>query len=117
VELLAREVPDGILVTVGGWCLCNTGVLWVRVILDGVVGDAPVWRPRPDVHDVLNRTGLYHPLNALCSGLSSELLFAGAHATDEACSFRLEVILASGLVVTGPAPDMLTMNKQTVIAH
>jgi hypothetical protein len=117
VELLARETEDGILLTVGGWCLCNTSVLWVRLMLDGVVGDAPVWRPRPDVHDVLNRTGLYHSLNAICSGLASELLFKGARATDGSCTLRLEVILASGLVVTGPAPETLTINEPTIIAH
>jgi SAM-dependent methyltransferase len=117
VELLARDTPDGIVVAVGGWCLCNTGVRWVRLKLGGVTGEAPVWRPRPDVHDVLNRGGLYHPLNALCSGLASEILFADIHATDGVCGFGLEVILESGLVVTGPAPDMLTMNEQTVIAH
>jgi SAM-dependent methyltransferase len=117
VELLARETPDGIQLSVGGWCLCNTDVQWVRLTLDGVTGDVPVWRPRPDVHDVLNRGGLYHPLNTLCSGLASEVLFEGARATDRACAFRLEVILASGLIVTGPAPEMLVMDEPMVIAH
>jgi SAM-dependent methyltransferase len=117
VELLARDTPDGILLSVGGWCLCNTDVRWIRLTLDGVTGHAPVWRPRPDVHDVLNRSGLYHPLNTLCSGMASEILFEGAHATDNACTFRLEVVLASGLVVTGPTPEMLVMDEQTVIPH
>jgi SAM-dependent methyltransferase len=117
VELLARDTPEGIRLTVGGWCLCNTDVLWVRLTLDGATGHAPVWRPRPDVHDVLNRGGLYHPLNTLCSGLECEILFEGLHATDNACSFRLEVMLASGLVVTGPAPETLVMGEPTVIPH
>ena len=117
IELLARDTLDGIVLSVGGWCLCNTDVRWVRLTLDGVTGDAPVWRPRPDVHEVLNRGGLYHPLNTLCSGLASEILFEGAHATDNACTFRLEVILASGLVMTGPAPEMLVMDEPTVIPH
>lgn len=117
VELLARDTPEGILISVGGWCLCNADVRWIRLTLDGVAGQAPVWRPRPDVHDVLNRSGLYHPLNALCSGLAEEILFEGVHATDNACALRLEVILASGLVVTGPAPETLVMNEQMVIAY
>jgi hypothetical protein len=49
--------------------------------------------------------------------LACELLFEGAHATDGACPFRLEVVLASGLSVTGAAPDRLAMNEPTVIAH
>jgi SAM-dependent methyltransferase len=117
VELSAHDTPDGILVTVGGWCLCNADVRWIRLTLDGVVGQAPVWRPRPDVHDVLNRGGLYHPLNTLCSGLADEILFEGVHPTDNACPLRLEIILASGLVVTGPTPEKLVMNEQMVIAH
>jgi hypothetical protein len=114
---LAHDKPDGILVSVGGWCLCNTDVRWIRLTVDGVTGHVPVWRPRPDVHDVLNRGGLYHPLNTLCSGLADEVLFEGAHATDNACAFRLEIVLANGLVVTGPAPETLMINKQMVIAH
>ncbi len=117
VELLARDTPDGIAVSVGGWCLCNADVSAVRLTLDGVTGDAPVWRPRPDVHDVLNGTGLYHPVNTLCSGLAAEILFPNAHAVDGSCPLKMEVILASGLVVTGPAPDRLAMNEPTVIAH
>ena len=117
VELLARDTPGGILVSVGGWCLCNTDVRWISLTLDGVTGQVPVWRPRPDVHDVLNRGGLYHPLNTLCSGLADEILFEGAHAADNACALRLEIVLANGFVVTGPAPETLVMNEQMVIAH
>ncbi|HET6306350.1 MAG TPA: hypothetical protein VFG12_04145, partial [Rhodopila sp.] len=117
VELLARDTPEGIRLTVGGWCLCNTDISWVRLTLDGVAGRVPVWRPRPDVHDVLNRTGLYHPLNTLCSGLDEEILFQGLHPTDNACTLRLEMELANGLVVAGPAPDVLPLNEQMVIAH
>jgi SAM-dependent methyltransferase len=117
VELLARDTSDGILVSVGGWCLCNTDVRWIRLTLDGATGQVPVWRPRPDVHDVLNRGGLYHPLNTLCSGVAGEILFEGAHAAEHACALRLESVLANGLVVTGPAPETLVMNEQMVIAH
>jgi hypothetical protein len=117
VELLAHDTPEGIRLTVGGWCLCNTDIRWVRLTLDGVAGRVPVWRPRPDVHDVLNRTGLYHPLNTLCSGLDDQILFHGVHPTDNTCPLRLELELANGLVVAGPAPDVLPINEQMVIAH
>ena len=117
VELLARDTQAGIVVTLGGWCLCNVAVRWLRLTLDGVARQAPVWRPRPDVHEVLNGSGLYHPLNALCSGLDSELLFADVHAANNVCPFRLEIVLASGPVVTGDAPEMLVMDEQMVVAH
>jgi SAM-dependent methyltransferase len=117
VELLARDTQDGIVVTLGGWCLCNVAVQWVRLTLGGVTRNAPVWRPRPDVHEVLNGRGLFYPLNALCSGLEGELLFADVHATDNACPFRLEVVLASGVAVTGATPETLVMDEQMVVAH
>lgn len=117
IELLARDTPNGIAVTVGGWCLCNTDVKWVRLTLDNVTRHVPVWRPRPDVHEVLNRNRVYHPLNTLCSGLASELLFDGVRAEGSSHPFRLDILLANGLTVSGPAPEALVMDEQMVIAH
>jgi hypothetical protein len=102
---------------VGGWCLCNTDVQWVRLTLDEVTRHAPVWRPRPDVHEVLNRSGAYHPLNTLCSGMASELLFDGIHPVGNTHAFHLDILLASGLTVSGPAPEALVMDEPMVIAH
>jgi hypothetical protein len=117
IELLARDTPDGIVVSMGGWCLCNTDVQWVRLTLDGVMRHAPVWRPRPDVHEVLNRRGVYHPLNTLCSGLASELFFEDVHPAGTTHPFRLDIVLASGVIVTGQVPDALVMDEQMVISH
>jgi SAM-dependent methyltransferase len=117
VELLARDLPAGIVVSLGGWCLCNTDVQWVRLTLGEVVRHAPVWRPRPDVHEVLNRSGVYHPLNTLCSGLVGELTFEGVHAAGNAHKFRVDIVLASGVIVTGPAPEALVMDEPMVVAH
>jgi 2-polyprenyl-3-methyl-5-hydroxy-6-metoxy-1,4-benzoquinol methylase len=117
IELLARDTPGGIVVAVGGWCLINSDVLWLRLTLGGVARVAPVWRPRPDVHEVLNRGHHYHPLNALCSGLDSDLEFAGVHAVGNACRFSLDIQLSNGVVVSGPMPERLVMHEQTVIAH
>jgi SAM-dependent methyltransferase len=117
IELRPRDTPDGIVVTLGGWCLMNADVLWMRLTVDGVARMAPVWRPRPDVHEVLNRSHHYHPLNALCSGMDSELVFAGAHATDNTCAFSLDILLANGVTVSGPMPERLVMDELAVIAH
>jgi SAM-dependent methyltransferase len=117
VELPARDTPDGVVVEVGGWCLSNIDAKWVRITLDSVAQTAPVWRRRPDVHEVLNRARVYHSLNALCSGLEAILLFAGVHPMDAGCTLRVEIVLAGDLIVTGPAPEMLLMDQPTVIAH
>jgi SAM-dependent methyltransferase len=117
IELVARDTPDGVIVAVGGWCLSNTDTKWVRITLDGVAQQAPVWRQRPDVHEVLNRAGAYHSLNALCSGLGCSLLFAGVHPRDEGCTLRVEIVLAGNLNVTGPAPETLPMDQPMVISY
>jgi hypothetical protein len=117
VELLGRDSPDGVIVAVGGWCLSNIDAKWVRITLDSVAQQAPVGWPRPDVHEVLNRSRTFHSLNALCSGLDVNLLFAGVHPVDESCSLHVEIILAGDLIVTGPAPERLIMDQPTVIAY
>jgi SAM-dependent methyltransferase len=117
IEVLARDTPDGIVVALGGWCLINTGVLWVRLILDGVARVAPVWRPRPDVHEVLNRGHHYHPFNVLCSGIGGELVFAGVHPTNNTCPFSLDILVVNDVIVSGPAPERLVMDELTVIAQ
>jgi SAM-dependent methyltransferase len=116
VELFARETPAGVEVQVGGWCLANTDVRWVRLTLDGVRATTPAWRPRPDVHEILNVAGLYHPLNALCSGLEGNLLFEGVQPVDGWCPFRLEVLLANGATLSGRAPEALAMDEACVIS-
>jgi ubiquinone/menaquinone biosynthesis C-methylase UbiE len=117
VELLGRDTPEGVIVTVGGWCLANIDALWVRVTLDSVSRQAAVWHPRPDVHEVLNRGHIYHPAHAICSGLRDTMLFAGVHPADEGCLLRVEIVLSGGFVVTGPAPEWLIMDQPAVIAH
>ena len=117
VELLGWETPDGVVVKVGGWCLSNIDAVDVRITLGGNGQSTPVWRPRPDVHEVLNRGGIYHPLHAICSGLDDELRFPGVHPTEGSVPLRVEIVLAGGLTVTGPAPEALVMNEPAVIAH
>jgi 2-polyprenyl-3-methyl-5-hydroxy-6-metoxy-1,4-benzoquinol methylase len=115
VELMARDTPDGIMVELKGWCLANTDVRWMRLTLDGTMRHVPVWRPRPDVHEVLNRAGLYNSLNTLCSGADAELLFDAVHAPEGRCRFGLDVELANGLILVGHAPAMLPMDEVVVI--
>ena len=117
IELTARDTPAGVTVLLDGWCLINTDVLWVRLRLNDVARDAPVWRPREDVHGVMNQRGLYHPLNALCSGVLETVLFDGVHPDDNACAIRIEVVLASGLVVQGATPRMLPMGETITIVQ
>jgi len=117
LELVAHDTQDGITVALGGWCLVNTDVSWVRLRLDGITRLAPVWRPRPDVYEALNSHGLYQPLNALCCGLQADLLFDGLHPVDNHCHLHLAIVLANGLIMEGPAPERLVMDKAFTIVQ
>lgn len=117
LELVGRDTADGIVVSLGGWCLVNSDIRWLRLKLAGISRDAAVWHPRPDVHEVLNTRNLYHPLNALCCGVATELLFDGQHPENDRSPLQLEVVLANGLVVRGLAPETLVMNQSMVIVQ
>jgi ubiquinone/menaquinone biosynthesis C-methylase UbiE len=117
VELTAHDSPDGVMVSVGGWCLVNVDVVWLRVALDGISREVPVGQPRLDVHEVMNSRRQYHPLNALCCGMASDLLFDGLHPVDDQCHLHVEIVLANGMTVRGPAPPALSMNKLLIIAQ
>jgi SAM-dependent methyltransferase/uncharacterized protein YbaR (Trm112 family) len=117
IEITARDTPEGIQLSVDGWCLVNADVLWVRMTIDGVTRVAAMGHPRPDVHDVLNRQGLYHPLYALCSGLRATVQFEGVHSRDSQFALRIEVALASGIIVQSAAPRMLVINETVTIAQ
>jgi SAM-dependent methyltransferase len=117
VELLGRDTPDGVVVAVGGWCLANMDVTWVKITLGTVSRETPVWRPRPDVHEVMNRSRIYHPWHALCSGIGDDLRFPGVHPDEQGCKLHVEIMLTGGLVVTGPIPEWLVMNQPVVISH
>lgn len=117
IELLGWQTPDGIMVRIGGWCLGNVDVLAVRVTLDDVGRDAPACRYRPDVQEVMNPQRLYHPVNALFSGLDGELLFPGLQAGDDSCRLQIDIVLTGGVTLSGPTPDRLVLNEPMVIAH
>jgi hypothetical protein len=63
----------------------------------------------------MNGAGLYHPLNALCSGLDTDLLFDGVHPADGQCPLHLDVVLSNGLVLRGSTPEVLRMNEPVVL--
>lgn len=117
IELLGWETPEGVVVRIGGWCLGNVDVLAVRVTLDDVGRDAPVCRYRPDVQEIMNPQRLYHPVNALFSGLDSQVLFPGIRIEDDSCRLQIDIVLTGGITLSGPTPDRLAMNQPMVIAH
>ncbi len=117
IEAIARDTADGVQVTLDGWCLVNTDVVWVRLWMRDIARDAPVWQPRLDVHGVMNQRGLYQPLNAMCSGVRATVRFDGMHAEDNHCALRIEVVLASGLIVQGARPNILAMDETVTIVQ
>ena len=110
LELTASRAGDGIEVLVGGWCLVNTDVRWVRVRLGDAVRQAPVWLPRPDVQAAINPGSAYAAWNALCCGVRETLAFP-----NPALDLTIEIVLANGTILPVPAPPVLPLDE-TLIA-
>jgi ubiquinone/menaquinone biosynthesis C-methylase UbiE len=75
LSLLAEATPPGMRVKLHGWCLANSDIKSVRVTIDGIARETPVWLPRADVHLALNRDGGYAVWNSLCCGVDCEWQF------------------------------------------
>jgi SAM-dependent methyltransferase len=108
LDLLASPSPDGLTLTIVGWCLANTDVTGVRVRIDGLAQEAPVWRARPDVHQTLNGSGLYPAWNALCSGVESMLTFEGVGSEP---TLAVQLILANGCIAQVPCAERLPLGE------
>ena len=117
LELTASSTPDGIELLLNGWCLVNTDVTWVRISLDGVTQNAPVWLPRPDVQQAINAPPIYASWNALCCGVNETLTFAGARAGDGGLELAIEVVLANGTVLRVTAPLHLPLDDKLVVTQ
>jgi SAM-dependent methyltransferase len=115
-DLIAQPGADGVIVAISGWCLMNVDVAWVRITLNGVTRATPVWLPRADVHRILNQSGLYGAWNALCGGVSGELTFDSVQATDEGISLAVEIVLATGHVLSARSPSKLRLGQAIVVA-
>jgi hypothetical protein len=99
LEALAEPIHDGLRVKLGGWCLANPDVKSLRVTINGMSGQTPVWFPRADVHIVLNQDGGYLPWNSLCCGVEGELRFSGEYAPGQSVELDLDIILADNRFV------------------
>lgn len=113
--VVARPTETGIGLQLSGWCLLNADILWVRITLDGVARQAPVWRPRPDVQQAINGNGLYPSWNAMCSGVDMDLSFEGVVPSREDLPFKMEVVLANGAVLHVRAPERLAIGEEVRI--
>ena len=115
-NLHAQAIPDGIRLRTEGWCLLNVEVRWIRVTLNGVAKDVPLWLPRPDVHLALNKSGLYGAWNALCCGLDADLIYPGVQAGDDGLAVAVEIVLCDGNVLSVRAQPTLRLDQPAVIA-
>ena len=99
LSLAAEAAPAGIRLKVEGWCLANADIKSVRVTLDGVARQAPVWLPRADVHLVMNGEGRYAAWNSLCCGFDCEMLFEAVHPAGPQLAATAEVVFGDGRFV------------------
>ena len=111
-ELTASRAGDGIALRLGGWCLVNTDVRWVRVTIGGLSREAPVWLPRSDVPRAIDPQSVYAAWNALSCGVDETLLFP-----DGPLDLSIEVELVGGAILAVPGVPRLTMDETYVVTQ
>ena len=111
VNLALQAAADGLCVTVNGWCLFPTDLRWLRLSINGVARDMPVWAPRADVHLAFNRSGAYGNWNALCCGVRDELRFPLAAGSDGSLTLAAQAVLMNGDVVELQTPRPITAGE------
>jgi SAM-dependent methyltransferase len=94
LEINAKRDADGILLSIVGWCVATTDILWVRVTIGSGVHDIPVWLPRPDVHVAINANGLYPAQNSLCSGVDQTITMPTS--TEKILGIAVDAVLMDG---------------------
>lgn len=115
INLTARASAGGVAVTVDGWCLVAADAYAVRVTLDGVSRLAAIEHPRPDVHDVVNRAGLYPTWNALCAGLGAELHFGNELPARADYALTVEILPTAGDALLPNAPPRIGLDQAILI--
>jgi ubiquinone/menaquinone biosynthesis C-methylase UbiE len=110
LSLVAEAAVAGMRVKLHGWCLANADIKSVRVTIDGVARETPVWLPRADVHLALNRDGGYAAWNSLCCGVDSELLFNTAHPTDQGIALGIDIVFSDNRFVPIVTAERLTLS-------
>lgn len=73
LTLRLEPSDSGCDLAIDGWCLGEVAVRAIEVEWGGTRRRIPVWRPRPDVQQVVNPNATYPNLHALCSGVDARL--------------------------------------------
>jgi ubiquinone/menaquinone biosynthesis C-methylase UbiE len=99
LSLAAKAAPNGVGLKIHGWCLANADIKSVRVTLDTVAQQAPVWLPRADVHLALNQEGRYTSWNSLCCGVDCDLLFGSVRPAGQKLALSVDLVFADNRYV------------------
>ncbi len=99
---------DGLAVTLDGWCLLNRDAVALAVTAGGVTARAAIWRPRSDVHQALNGDGQFPAWNAMCCGVSEQLVFPGVRDDGAGVALAVRILLVDGVTAAIPCPETIT---------
>jgi SAM-dependent methyltransferase len=111
LDLLARRSPNGLTLTIVGWCLASVDILAARVIIDGSAGEAAVWCDRSDVQQTLNGAGLYPAWNALCSGVDATLYYAGLCPEGDHPTLSVQLLISNGSIAELPCTGRIPLGE------
>lgn len=95
-------------VSVEGWCLAVSDIKWLRLNVDNVIYEVPVWLPRMDVQLIINKNGIYPSHNALCSGVKATIALAAPVQDD--LTIAIDAVLLGGCAITITQSTQLKQN-------
>jgi 2-polyprenyl-3-methyl-5-hydroxy-6-metoxy-1,4-benzoquinol methylase len=117
LTLTARRMPEGLQVKVEGWCLTNPDSKSVRLTIEDVSREAPIWLPRADVHLALNADRSYAVWNSLCCGIGSDLWFHGRYPAADTIGCCIDLVFANERLVPIATDVTLRLGVAFEIPH
>jgi 2-polyprenyl-3-methyl-5-hydroxy-6-metoxy-1,4-benzoquinol methylase len=92
LALATQTTLEGLQIKAEGWCVANADIKSVRVAIDGVAHETPVWLPRPDVHMAINANGAYAAWNSLCCGVDGQLIYDVARTAGQESALTVDLV-------------------------
>jgi ubiquinone/menaquinone biosynthesis C-methylase UbiE len=115
-DLRAYRTQAGIVLKLNGWCIAHVDIAWIRIVLDGVARQAPVWLPRPDVHAIIDHAGFRAAWGALCCGVQSDLEYPDRQPSLNKVTLSVEIVLRDGGVIGVTTPEHLCLEETVVLS-
>ncbi len=94
LEVERIHTDDGATIAVQGWCLSDIAAASLQISIGIARHRLPIWIPRPDIQQDLNRDGYYPALCALCCGIQGSIELPKAFEDQKSLTLTFQIILS-----------------------